>query len=141
MVAEAEFGAGGSQQQPLEDDETLMGGEAEEKAQSHLGEVGSSQEMNRCEEPEMGEVEEVGMGTHWNDGVGLIVAPGAPMGGWPSSACLAWGVPLGQKILSKETRSLMRSWMRYQFEELGQIYLQGSPPSWASHLEPPLSQT
>lgn len=99
MVAEAAFGAGGSQQQPLEGDETLMGGEVEEKAQSHLGEVGSSQEMNQCEEAGLGEVEEVGTGTHWNDGVGLIVAPEAPVGGWPSSACLAWGVPPGQKIL------------------------------------------
>lgn len=41
--------AGGSPQRPLGGDGTLTGGEEEGKAQSHLGEAGSSQVMSRGE--------------------------------------------------------------------------------------------
>lgn len=62
------------------------------------------------------------MGSQRADGAGLFEAPGAPTGGLPSSASLAWGVEQGrQRNLLKETQSLTRSWTRYQFEELGQI--------------------
>lgn len=81
--------AGGSPRQPLGGDGTLMGGVAEGKAQSHWGEAGSSQVMNRGEEAGRGEVVEEGMGTQRADGAGPFAAPGAPMGGLPSSTSLA----------------------------------------------------
>lgn len=51
-------------------------------------EVGSSPVMSRGEEAGRGEVGEEGMGSQ-ADGFGLFAAPGAPMGGLPSSASLA----------------------------------------------------
>lgn len=78
--------AGGSPQRPLGDDGTLMDGEEEGKAQSHWGEVGSSQVMSRGEKAGRGEVGEEGMGTQRADGAGLFAGPGVPMGGLPSSA-------------------------------------------------------
>lgn len=115
--------AGGLPRQPLGGDGTLMDGEEEGKAQSHLGEVGSSRVMSRREEVGRGEVGEEGMGIQRADGAGLFAAPGAPTGGLPSSASPAWGAEQGrQRNLLKETQLLMRSWTRYQFEELGQIY-------------------
>lgn len=113
--------AGGSPRQPLEGDGTLMGGEEEGKAQSHWGEVGSSQ-ASQGESAGRGEVGEEGTGTQRADGAGPSAAPGEPTAGSPSSASPASEVEQeAWRNLSKETQSLTRSWMRYPSEELGQI--------------------
>lgn len=87
-VEVAAFEAGGSPQRPLGGDGTLMGGEEEEKAQSHWGEAGSSQVMSQAEEVGVGEEEEV-MEIQRADGAGLSATPAVPTGGLPSSACPA----------------------------------------------------
>lgn len=81
--------AGGSPRRPLGGDGTLMGGEEEGTAQSHSGEVGSSQVMSQHEVAGRGEGGEGGMGTQMADGAGLFAAPAAPTGGLPSSTCPA----------------------------------------------------
>lgn len=88
LTVETASEAGGSPRRPLGGDETLMGGEEEGKAQSHWGEVGSSQ-VSRGEQAGRGEVVEEGMGTQRADGAGQSAVPGVPTGGLPSSASLA----------------------------------------------------
>lgn len=78
------FEAGGLQQLLWAGDEIRMGEEEEGRAQSHLGEVGSSREMSRCAVVGKEVVEVVGMGTQGAVGAVQSVTPGEPKADWPS---------------------------------------------------------